>query len=1033
MTDSSLRVIRRKIMVPPLADSVVPRRRVDTLLTGLLDQHRLVFIYASAGAGKTTAIVHAAQRLQRPLVWLDLDSTDSATGRLLTYLEAALALQVPEAAGVATSALAAHLPHAEVAGLLAESIGEVPVLIVLDDAERLAGAPDALEVLTSFARYLPPFARLLIASRTELPFRSIVGTLPWVAAVGEEDLALTVEEAAAALSARGRGDIDPVDAVVETGGWMTGVLFEAWEAVDHVIGLGGEADPLHGYLATEILGQLSDEDAEFLISTAVLTEVTAERAEALGLKNASARMHSLAGCRLPVSWRAPGVAMRCHPRFREFLLKRLARRGDAEQRQLLRAHARLLAGDGHDEEAVEEYLKAGCPEDALQIVRPVLERVIERTDFTLAERWLQALAPARPPGDISLAASELMLTVVRENFAAGVELADRLDALGQRRVLAASSGRAAGLMAWLYLHAGRLDDIDAVLAAAEPAGPPSPAGTTGNACTTGPAREVDAARYSMAVVRDEPSLVHRDSLGQFAGGPMDALVLRTHFDLGRLPELTSALSSPWAVKATESWQVSALLAAGRTEQAFEVYHALVDTTDQSVWLSGLVGPRLMYEIGDRDEAWRLLREGRRKILATGSVMFEAYSLLIEAEFELRLNGDPAAARAILDRLASHPVGSRYAFLAEQRDMLSGLLHLLTGKAEDAAADLRRAAADLRRAVDGMRRGRRLLYLPPAAVYLSEAEWRCGHEDASDQAAEQARAVAAWQGSSHSLLKALAEFPDVLARGLDLQASADSSWHELGRALRLRGVQVAAAVAANVEVAEFGRMAMTVDGRDVNPGLSKSVELLAFLASHAGEDVSREALLEALFDGRRDGSSSSYLRQAVLKLRKVAPDVLVQEARHGVIRLNPQVRVVTESGRLAGLLAEAAGLHGEDKLKRLLAALQIADRGPYLPAVTSIWADERRQRLDELVCTARLDAAEAAYAAGRHRQATQLAEAVARADPYREAAWRLLMRIADTLGDRDQVISAFRACERALAELGAEPSPATAALLRDSRC
>jgi DNA-binding SARP family transcriptional activator len=1012
VTDNSLRVIRRKIMVPPLADSVVPRKRVDALLTGLLDQHRLVFIYASAGAGKTTAIVHAAQRMQRPLVWLDLDSTDAATGRLLTYLEAALARQVPEAAGVATSALAAHLPHAEVAGLLAEAIGDVPVLIVLDDAERLAGAPDALEVLASFARYLPPFARLLVASRTELPFRSSVGTLPWAAAVGEEDLALTVEEAAAALAAAGRDDIDPVDAVVDTGGWMTGVLFEAWEAVDHVIGLGGEADPLHGYLATEILGQLAADDADFLVSTAVLTEVTVPRAEALGLERVPARMHSLAGARLPVSWLGHGVALRCHPRFREFLLKKLARKGETEQRELYRAHARLLLKEGHDEEAVEEYLKAGCPEDALTIVRPVLERVIERTDFALAEQWLAALAPARPPDDISLAASELMLTVVRERFAAGVELADRLDRLGQRQKLAAISGRAAGLMVWLYLHAGRLADIDAILAAAEP----------------GP--EVDAARYAMAVVRDEPALVKgsspASSLGEFTGGPMDALVLRTHFDLGRLPELTSAPSSPWAAKATESWQVSALLAAGRTEQAFEVYHALVDSSDQSVWLSGLVGPRLMFEIGDQDEAWRLLREGRRQILATGSVMFEAYSLLIEAEFELRLNEDPAAARAILDKLACHPAGCAYAFLAEQRDMLSGLLHLLAGQAKEAACDLRRA-------VDGMQRGHRLLYLPPAAVYLSEAEWRCGREDAADQSAEQARAVAARQRSNHSLLNALAQFADVLARCLDLQSSADSGWHELGRALRLRGIQVAPAVAASVEVAEFGRIAITVDGREVSPGLSKSLELLAFLASQDREDVSRDALLEALFDGRRDGSSSSYLRQAVLKLRKVVPDVLVQDTRHGIVRLNPQVRLVTESQRLAGLLGQAAAVPGEDKLTLLLSALRIADRGPYLPSVNSIWADERRQRLDELVASARLEAAEAAFAAGRYQQAAQLAETVARADPYREAAWRLLMRVAGTLGDWDRVIAAYRSCERALAELGTEPSAATAALLRDRGC
>jgi DNA-binding SARP family transcriptional activator len=43
-----------------------------------------------------------------------------------------------------------------------------------------------------------------------------------------------------------------------------------------------------------------------------------------------------------------------------------------------------------------------------------------------------------------------------------------------------------------------------------------------------------------------------------------------------------------------------------------------------------------------------------------------------------------------------------------------------------------------------------------------------------------------------------------------------------------------------------------------------------------------------------------------------------------------------------------------------------------------------------------------------------------------------MRLADTLGDRDRVIAAYRSCERALAEIGAQPSPTTMALLRDSR-
>jgi DNA-binding SARP family transcriptional activator len=1000
-------IIRRKIVPPPLPDSAVPRRRLEALLTGLIEQHRLVFVYASAGAGKTTAVLQAAARLQRRLVWLDLDATDVATGRLLVYLEAALALQVPEVAGVASSALAAQLPHAEVAGLLAEAVGDATLLVVVDDAERLAAVPEALEVLAAFARYLPPSARLVIASRAELTFRTSVGAFPWVGSVGEEDLALTVDEATDALAAAGRVDIDPVDAIVETGGWMTGVLFEAWRAPEHVIGLGGEADPLHGYLATEILGQLSPADGDFLVRTAVLPEVTAAAAEALGVSDAAARLHSLSRQRLPVSWHLAGTGMRAHPRFREFLVKRLDRWPESEQRALHRAHARLLAREDHDEEAVGELLGAGCLAEALEMVHPVLERVIERTDFRLAEEWLDALAPVRRADDVSLAAAELMLAVVREDFAAGVALADRLADLGQRLPVAASSGRAAALMAWCYLHAGRVEDIDAVLEIA-PAGP-----------------DVDAARYSMAVVRDEPAARDRPSLGALSGGPLDALVLRTHFDLGRLASLTSAPQSPWAAKAAESWLVSALLTTGHTERAFELYHRLVDTSDQSVWLPALLGPRLMAEVGDHTEAWRLLYEGRRRIAATGSRMFETYSLLIEAEFELRLHADPVACQAVLRRLDDHPVGRRYAFQLEQRAMLAGLAALTVG-------DAAQAAVPLRAAVQGMLAGDRLLYLPAAAVYLAEAEWRCGREDAADAAADLAREAAGRQGTDHSLLAALAEFPDVLARRLDLEPRGDSTWHELGRALVVRGIQGPRAGAASVEVVEFGRAALRVGGVEVSPGLTKSLELLGYLANDDREDVSRERLLDALFEGRRDASASSYLRQAVLKLRKAVPGVLASDTRPGIVRLDPQARVTTESRRLIALLGEAASSRGEERLALLMAALALADRGVYLPAVASVWAEERRRRIDELVRSARLEAAEVAFAGGHFAQARALASDVVSADPYREAAWRLLMKLAHALGDNDGVIAAFRSCELALAELGARPSATTLALLHDCR-
>jgi DNA-binding SARP family transcriptional activator len=332
----------------------------------------------------------------------------------------------------------------------------------------------------------------------------------------------------------------------------------------------------------------------------------------------------------------------------------------------------------------------------------------------------------------------------------------------------------------------------------------------------------------------------------------------------------------------------------------------------------------------------------------------------------------------------------------------------------------------------MQRGERLLYLPPAAVYLSEAEWRCGHEETADAAAALALDAARRQGSDHILLSALAEFPDVLARRLDLEPGVDSDWHELGRALLVRGIQVPKVGSATVEVVEFGRTALVVDGAEVSPGLSKSLELVAYLADGEREEVPRELLLDALFDGRRTASTTAYLRQAVLKLRRAVPEVLDAESRPGTVRLRPSVRVTTESRRLIGLLGEAAATRGEDRLRLLLAALEIADRGPYLPSVTSDWAEDRRQRLEELVRSARLEAAEVAFSLGHLGRARRLAELVVAVDPYREAAWRLLMRLAQALGDHDRVIAAYRSCERALHEIGATPAAATSALLRDSR-
>src|SRR5262249_32852097 len=156
---------------------------------------------------------------------------------------------------------------------------------------------------------------------------------------------------------------------------------------------------------------------------------------------------------LPVSWRDEGHAMRCHPRLREYLLERLARRGADDVRAVRAAHAELLLAEGHDEDAVEEFLRARLPDRARPAAERAIERGIDRLDYAVAERWLAALGGMAAGS--AFAVAEMMLALGREEYARCGRVADGLHMVSERQRLARASPRAAGMMAWSYWHLGR--------------------------------------------------------------------------------------------------------------------------------------------------------------------------------------------------------------------------------------------------------------------------------------------------------------------------------------------------------------------------------------------------------------------------------------------------------------------------------------------------------------------------------------------------------------------------------------------------
>ena len=124
--------------------------------------------------------------------------------------------------------------------------------------------------------------------------------------------------------------------------------------------------------------------------------------------------------------------LRCHPRFREYLLELLERRGVEEVAARRLAYGHLLADEGRREEAVDELLAAGAPEEALPLAEQAIFGVIDRLDFGVADRSIRAIRDVVGDGVSPLVIAELMLALAVEDFRRGAALADELAERGLR-------------------------------------------------------------------------------------------------------------------------------------------------------------------------------------------------------------------------------------------------------------------------------------------------------------------------------------------------------------------------------------------------------------------------------------------------------------------------------------------------------------------------------------------------------------------------------------------------------------------------
>ncbi|XVV38303.1 AfsR/SARP family transcriptional regulator [Streptomyces sp. CA-100214] len=471
----------------------------------------------------------------------------------------------------------------------------------------------------------------------------------------------------------------------------------------------------------------------------------------------------------------------------------------------------------------------------------------------------------------------------------------------------------------------------------------------------------------------------------------------------------------------EPYRIAALRVQGRTQTALEAFRAY-DSEAAHLQITAFVGPETLADAGLLSEARELCRLGAERARVAGSHYYRRLAEVTELKIVLRGDREPSTARRLLARLDDDAGAMRYGYLQQVVEMLRGAVLLRDGQDAHALATLRKVVSDMTASVY-------LLDVPTAAVYLAEAEWRCGNEAEADAAAELARASSSELQTWHPLFQALTEYPAVLSRILDAQSTLDSDWHVLARSVVLQGRYPGlTADKPQVVFRDLGRCRLDINGQHVRFRLSKSAELLAYLLTRPRQSASRQELLGAVLGTDDTPKARSYLRQVLKGLRDALPEHALLTT-DGHIALSHQVSIDTESTMFGRCAVEATRLHGAARIASSQKAQQIYERGTYLHGLTSEWIDKQRSHLEELSLENQLALARELSHNNQPLEAANMVDKVLDVDPYRELAWQLKIRIARDFNDLDTMRAAYRQCERALQNLGIVPSATTRELLR----
>jgi DNA-binding SARP family transcriptional activator len=209
---------------------------------------------------------------------------------------------------------------------------------------------------------------------------------------------------------------------------------------------------------------------------------------------------------------------------------------------------------------------------------------------------------------------------------------------------------------------------------------------------------------------------------------------------------------------------------------------------------------------------------------------------------------------------------------------------------------------------------------------------------------------------------------------------------------------------------------------------KQKALLGLLLVHAGEVLSTDQIVDALWGGEPPKSATTSLWNLITQLRKVLPpDVLVTKSPGYRLQIDPDALDVA---RFEKHVAEARGLEPGPRGELLRQALALWRGAPLADLAFETFAQREIARLEELRLEALEERVDADLELGAGAELVGELEALVRDHPLRERLRGQLMLALYRSGRQAEALEAYLGARRALVdELGIEPSPALQRLYR----